>query len=125
MLFDLGVHPLAVALLLAAPARPVAVRAELDGADDHPVDEHAELDLRFDTGLVARVVASWRGGDTPVWDAQASSPTGVVRIELLPEVRLERDGGPVASPRPARGRAPAARGARLPASDRVLRPRPA
>jgi len=98
VLFDLGVHPLAVALLLAAPARPTAVRAELGGADDHPVDEHAELDLRFDTGLVARVVASWRGGDTPVWDAQASSPTGVVRIELLPDLRLERDGHTVALP---------------------------
>ena len=92
VLFDLGVHPLAVALLLAGPARPVAVRGRLEGADDHPVDEHAEVELRFDSGLEARVVASWRGADTPTWDAQASSPSGVVRLELLPEVRLERDG---------------------------------
>ena len=92
VLFDLGVHPLALALLLAAPARPVQVQAALDGADDHPVDEHAEVSLRFDTGAVARVVASWRGGDPPVWDLQASAPGGVVRLELLPTISLERDG---------------------------------
>lgn len=98
VLFDLGVHPLAVALLLAAPARPVEVRATLTGADDHPVDDHAEVHLAFDTGLMARVVASWRGGDQPTWDAQVSSPSGVVRIELLPEVLLERNGVEVPLP---------------------------
>jgi myo-inositol 2-dehydrogenase/D-chiro-inositol 1-dehydrogenase len=98
VLFDLGVHPLAVALLLAAPAVPVEVRAELDGAADHPVDEHAEVQLRFDTGLHARVTASWRGGDTPIWDAQASAPDGVVRLELLPSLLLERNGTEVRLP---------------------------
>jgi predicted dehydrogenase len=92
VLFDLGVHPLAVALLLAAPASPVEVRAKLEGADDHPVDEHAELQLHFDTGLHARVTASWRGGDTPTWDAQVSAPDGVVRLELMPTLLLERNG---------------------------------
>jgi predicted dehydrogenase len=98
VLFDLGVHPLAVALLLAAPARPVQVSATLEGADDHPVDEHAEVRLRFDSGLVAHVTASWRGEDLPVWDAEAASPGGVVRAELLPDVVLERDGDPVRLP---------------------------
>ncbi len=98
VLFDLGAHPLAIALLLAAPARPVAVRAVLDGAADHPVDEHAEVLIRFDTDLVARVTTSWRGGDTPQWDAQASSPEGVVRLELIPELRLERNGTEVTLP---------------------------
>lgn len=98
VLFDLGVHPLAVALLLAAPAVPVEVRATLEGADDHPVDEHAEVHLAFDSGLVARLVTSWRGGDTPTWDAQVSSPEGVVRIELVPDVRLERNGVEVVLP---------------------------
>ncbi len=98
VLFDLGVHPLAVALLLAAPARPVEVRATLVGADDHPVDEHAEVHVAFDSGLVARVVASWRGGEQPTWDAQVSSPEGVVRFELLPEVLLERNGVEVPLP---------------------------
>ena len=74
------------------------VRANLEGADDHPVDEHAEVLLAFDSGLVARLVTSWRGSDEPVWDAQASSPHGVVRLELLPAVLLERDGVEVPLP---------------------------
>ena len=98
VLFDLGVHPLAIALLMAAPAVPVEVQATLDGADDHPVDEHAEVLVRFDTELVARVIASWRSGDTPTWDAQASSPDGVVRLELLPQLLLERNGTTVPQP---------------------------
>lgn len=98
VLFDLGAHPLAVALLLAAPAQPVEVRATLEGASDHPVDEHAEVHLAFDSGLLARVVASWRETGTPTWDAQVSSPDGVVRVELLPEVHLERNGVPVPLP---------------------------
>ena len=98
VLFDLGVHPLAVALLLAAPAVPVEVCATLEGAADHPVDEHAVVQLHFDTGLLARVVTSWRGDDTPTWDAQVSAPDGVVRLELLPNVLLERDGTEVPLP---------------------------
>lgn len=99
VLFDLGAHPLAVALLLAAPAQPVEVRATLDGAADHPVDEHAEVHLAFDSGLVAHIVASWREAGTPTWDVQVSAPDGVVRLELLPEVRLERNGVEVPLPR--------------------------
>lgn len=98
VLFDLGVHPVAIALLLAAPAAPVEVRATLEGADDHPVDEHAELQIHFDSGLFARVTTSWRGGDIPVWDAQVSAPDGVVRMELLPALRLERNGVEVRLP---------------------------
>jgi myo-inositol 2-dehydrogenase / D-chiro-inositol 1-dehydrogenase len=97
VLFDLGVHPVAVALLLAAPARPVEVRAVLQGSDDHPVDERADVSISFDTGLVARVICSWGAAEGDVtWDAQVSSPEGVVRFELLPEVRLERNGVDVA-----------------------------
>ena len=98
VLFDLGAHPLAVALLLAAPARPVEVRAVLEGADDHPMDEHARVTIQFDTGLQARVEASWRGTGQPLWDAQASSPDGVVRLELLPHVLVERNGVEVRLP---------------------------
>jgi len=43
------------------------------------------------------VVASWQGDPAqPVWDAQAASATGVLRLELLPQVVLEHDGTPVA-----------------------------
>jgi myo-inositol 2-dehydrogenase / D-chiro-inositol 1-dehydrogenase len=97
-LFDLGVHPVAVALLLAAPAVPVGVHAVLEGADDHPTDEFADVTITFDTGLQGHVVSSWRDGPTPVWDAQVSSATGVVRAELLPEPELEVNGEPVALP---------------------------
>ena len=41
-LFDLGVHPLTVAML-AARSQAIAVSARLEGADDHPTDEHAEV----------------------------------------------------------------------------------
>lgn len=105
VLFDLGVHPLAVALLLAAPASVIEVSASLDGADDIDVDEHAEVTLRFDTGLTAQVVASWRT-PTAVWDFQAASPTGVVRAELVPAITLERDGEPLALPAPRDGVVP-------------------
>jgi myo-inositol 2-dehydrogenase / D-chiro-inositol 1-dehydrogenase len=98
VLFDLGAHPLAVALLLAAPAVPVRVRADLSGGDDHPVDEHAEVELTFDSGMRATVVASWRGPQDAQWDAQVASADGVVRVVLLPEVLLERDGEGVELP---------------------------
>jgi myo-inositol 2-dehydrogenase / D-chiro-inositol 1-dehydrogenase len=100
VLFDLGAHPLAVALLLAAPATPTSVTAELHGADDHPVDEHARVWITFDTGLVATVEASWRNGAGEVaWDAQAASEGGALRLVLLPAIELELNG--VAVPLPA------------------------
>ena len=101
-LFDLGVHPLALALLLAAAAgegRPSAVSAALRGGEGHGTDEHAEVTLTFPSGLRPRVVASWQGDpDQPVWDVQAASATGVLRLELLPQVVLEHNGDPVAVP---------------------------
>ena len=104
-LFDLGVHPLAVALLAAAPAAVVEVTATLIGADDIEVDEHAEVELRFDNGLVARVEASWRAA-TPIWDLQVASSTGVVHAELVPAVTLEHNGEPVTLPAPRDGVVP-------------------
>jgi predicted dehydrogenase len=92
VLFDLGPHPIAVALLLAAPARPTAVRATLAGADDHPVDEHARVWVRTDSGAELRIETSWAHGTSPAWDAQVSAPDGVVRLELVPQVLLERNG---------------------------------
>lgn len=96
-LFDLGVHPLAVVLAAAAPARPVAVAAALAGGADHPTDEHAEVRVRFGTGLVATVVASWRAAST-TWDVEAAGATGVLRADLQPVQALERDGAPVRVP---------------------------
>ncbi|MDQ2649861.1 MAG: Gfo/Idh/MocA family oxidoreductase [Actinomycetota bacterium] len=98
VLFDLGAHPIALALLFAAPARPTEVLARLEGADDHEVDEHADVTLRFDSGAQAHLVVSWRNDDDVVWDAQVACPTGIVRLELLPEVRVEVSGTEVQLP---------------------------
>ena len=92
VLFDLGAHPVALALLAASPARPVSVRASVLAGEGLPVDDAAVVDVSFDSGLTARVEASWRGGEQPIWDLQAASASGVVRLDLLPELRLERDG---------------------------------
>ena len=90
-LFDLGVHPIAIAML-ATRSKVVSVSAMLDGADDHPTDEHAEVTLTFDGGFAATVVSSWRGGEVPEWSVQAASKTGVMRAELLPTLLLEHNG---------------------------------
>ena len=90
-LFDLGVHPIAIAML-ATRSKVVSVSATLDGADDHPTDEHAEVTLTFEGGFAATVVSSWRGGEVPEWSVQAASRTGVMRAELLPTVLLEHNG---------------------------------
>jgi predicted dehydrogenase len=91
VLFDLGVHSIALALLLAGADPCVGVRATLDGAPDHPTDEHAEVELQFRSGLTADVVASWRGSSTE-WHAQAASARGALRLELFPSVVLEHNG---------------------------------
>lgn len=97
VLFDLGAHPIALALLLAGDDRPVEVSAILDRSPDVEVDDHAEMTMRFDSGSTARIEASWREPEI-VWDIQASSATGVIRSELLPAPSIEHDGEPVELP---------------------------
>ena len=111
-LFDLGVHPLAIALMVANAAgegSPVAVTAELRGSEshDHPhdSDEHADVWLRYRSGLVTHVESSWQAGPESQWDAQAAGLTGVVRAELLPVQSLELNGDEVALP-PSTGQIP-------------------
>jgi predicted dehydrogenase len=101
-LFDLGCHPVALALLLAGNDEPVEVTALLSASDDLVVDDHAEVLIRFASGLEARVESSWRHHDV-VWDLQASSDTGVVRADLMPTTGLEHDGEPVAVKDPPPG----------------------
>lgn len=94
-LFDLGVHPLAVALLAAnasGAGAPVAVRATLRGGVGHGSDEHAEVFITHASGLESRVESSWQHSGAVVWDAQIASPTGVLRAELLPSPQLEHNG---------------------------------
>jgi predicted dehydrogenase len=106
-LFDLGVHAIAVALLMAAPAHVVAVEsAEVDAGRNLEVDDDATVALAFDTGLRAEVRASWRAA-APTWDAQAASRTGAVRLELVPDASVEINGAPLRiPPAPARAVSP-------------------
>lgn len=97
VLFDLGAHPIALALLLAGDDEPRRVECTLSSSDDVTVDDHAVATIEFASGLVARIEASWRSPDL-AWDLQASSASGVVRADLLPLVDLEHDGEPVALP---------------------------
>ncbi len=94
VLFDLGPHPIALALGLADEP-VVGVSAQLSSSRDDGADDDATLRLRFESGLVAELQVSWTASTT-LWDAQAASDHGVLRIELLPEVLLEHDGEPVA-----------------------------
>jgi len=96
VLFDLGPHP--IALALDAAAEPVvSVRATLSSEREDGADDEAELEMAFASGLHATLQISWRSPDT-AWDLQASSDTGVLRLELLPGVSLEHNGEPVAVP---------------------------
>jgi predicted dehydrogenase len=101
-LFDLGVHAIALALLAAAPARVMAVEAQLQAGDGLELDDDATLTLVFDSGLRAEVRATWRA-PAPTWDAQAAGPEGAVRLELVPHASVEINGVPVALTSPPPG----------------------
>jgi predicted dehydrogenase len=97
-LFDLGVHPIAIAVLVGraiGAGEVVAVSAKLDG---ETTDTHAELELTFANGLTATVVSSWQGTETPEWNFQVASDQGVVRAELMPNLILEHNGEEVSLP---------------------------
>jgi myo-inositol 2-dehydrogenase / D-chiro-inositol 1-dehydrogenase len=98
-LFDLGAHPIALALMFAGDARVTSVTATIEAGSDHLSDEAATVALSFDTGLRATVMVSWRE-ELPLWDAQVSGPLGVVRGELLPTALVEHNGDTVTLPRP-------------------------
>jgi predicted dehydrogenase len=93
-LFDLGVHAVTLALLVAAPARVIAVEAQLLAGDGLELDDDATVTLAFDSGLHADVRATWRA-PAPTWEAQAASPNGAVRLELVPHPAVELNGAPV------------------------------
>ena len=99
VLYDLGPHPLALAVLLgraAGAGEVVAVSAQVRGGATHATDEYAEVTLRFAQGLTGRVVASWQHPGAPVWDAQVASADAVIRGEILPRAELSVNGDDVA-----------------------------
>jgi myo-inositol 2-dehydrogenase / D-chiro-inositol 1-dehydrogenase len=97
-LFDLGAHPIALALLFGGSAQVTSVTATIEGGSDHKSDEAATVTMSFHTGLRANVIVSWRA-ELPLWDVQVSGPTGVVRAELLPNPSVEHNGDAVTLPR--------------------------
>lgn len=89
-LFDLGPH--AVALVLeAAAAAPTAVRARLSSDRSDGADDHARVEIDFDTDVTASIEVRW-GGNAAIWDVQAAGADGSLRLELLPNLELTRDG---------------------------------
>ncbi len=94
VLFDLGPHPVALALAAADEQPTGRVSATLSSSRDDGADDDAEVELTFASGLVATLHISWTAPEV-VWDLQAASDTGVLRLELLPDVVLEHDGEPV------------------------------
>jgi predicted dehydrogenase len=99
-LFDLGAHPVALALLLGTAAHGggvTSVTARVEGGAGHATDEYGEVTIGFASGLTARVVASWRHQGAPVWDAQVAGPCDVVRCEILPTAELSINGDVVSS----------------------------
>ncbi len=93
-LFDLGAHPIAL-VLRAAPGRAIGVRAALTTAPGRAVDDEATVEVDFDDGLTAHVQVSWRSEEVR-WDLQAAADQGVVRLELVPNLGVERDGDELA-----------------------------
>lgn len=95
-LFDLGVHPIGLVLRSAAESgagSPTSVTAVI--ADGGTERERSTVKLHFATGLVATVVVAWQPGAAPDGDLQASSASGVLRVDLYPTPSLEYNGDPV------------------------------
>lgn len=97
VLFDLGSHAVALALLLAGADAPVAVEATMSHSADIEVDDAAEVLITFASGMRARIETNWTNPHA-VWDIQVSSDSGVVRTELMPQPGIEHNGEPVALP---------------------------
>ncbi|MGE3619419.1 MAG: Gfo/Idh/MocA family oxidoreductase [Acidimicrobiia bacterium] len=92
---EIAAHVAALALVAAAPARPVRVEGGRTGG-------RLDALVHFEGGPVAHLHVDAQAPAT-AWDLQASGPAAVVRLELAPTTTLERDGVPVALPAPPRG----------------------
>lgn len=97
VLFHLGTHAIALALLLVDD-RPVSVQARVESSTGLDVDDRAEVWLRSATGTTTRLEIDWRSTAT-IWDVQVSSETDVLRADLLPAPDVEHNGDEIALPR--------------------------
>ena len=106
-LFDLGVHPVGMALRTAAEAGaggPISLTAVID--DTVSRIAHGTIKLRFESGLLATISARWQPDLPPDWDLQASSASAVLRADLCPSPTLEHNGEAVNVGLPFRFEAP-------------------
>lgn len=97
VMLDLGVHAIALVLRAVMNDTPVAVRGVLEFSDGGEVEDRGHATIEFSSGLSATVDVSWRES-SPDWHLQAAAQHGVVHLELLPDLRLERSGEPVDLP---------------------------
>lgn len=97
VLFDLGPHPISLVLGLAGED-VVGVAAELSSTREDGADDDATVRIRFASGLRADIELSWTSPESH-WAIQAASPDTVVRLEFVPEARIEVNGDPVDVPR--------------------------
>ena len=56
-----------------------------------------QVEVRFASDLIASIDVSWNS-DVIEWSAEASSPTGVVRVDFQPDVTVEVNGTSVPVP---------------------------
>jgi predicted dehydrogenase len=91
-LSTVGVHTLALALVLAAPAVVVSVSATVGRTHSDQPDAGAQVTLTFDSGLRAVVIVSADPLTGAMCDAQMAGATGVVRAEIIPTPSLELNG---------------------------------
>lgn len=85
----------ATAVALALAARPGVAPAAVE-----PGRRPGSFRLRYGSGLVTDIELHVVGGRR-CFDLQAASPDGVVRLELLPDPHVERDGRDIPWPKPA------------------------
>lgn len=95
VLFDLGVHPVALLVLSARAAGWGEVTSVIARLEGEITDEVADVVLQFAQGSSARLHVSWRGSTTPHWSLQVASRTSALTLELMPDVIVERNGDPL------------------------------
>jgi predicted dehydrogenase len=88
VLFDLGVHPVALLLRTADVSglgAPLSVTATI-------TQDTANAQIRFESGTVARLTVGWQPDVEPDGDLQVSSAQAVLRVDLYPTPTLESNG---------------------------------
>jgi predicted dehydrogenase len=91
VLFDLGVHPIAL-LLRTADVAGLGAPSSVTGT---MAPAAATAQVHFESGTVARLTVGWQPDVEPSGDLQVSSAQAVLRVDLYPTPTLESNGDPV------------------------------